>query len=286
MNEEKLVQEEPVTDVTENTDAQAVEEFEEGIELTDTTSHEEEKEEVKTYTEEEFERAVNDKINEILPRKIERETRKIEKKYRDEMSKYKETESILNAGLGTKDIAEANTRMREYYKEQGIEVPSYHENRYSDDDERVLGEMDANSIISLGYEEMQDEANRLSDIGLDNMSPREKATFTKLANELSYQKQKKELAQIGVKEEVLKDSEFKEFSKQFASDTPIKNIYEMYEKVHNPKKKGSLIGSMKGEDNKRVKEYYTPEEIDRLTDEELDDPVVWEKVRKSMTGQL
>ena len=46
MNEEMNVQT-PVTDVTENTDAQAVEQFEEGIELTDTTSQEEEKKKLK-----------------------------------------------------------------------------------------------------------------------------------------------------------------------------------------------------------------------------------------------
>ncbi len=47
MNEEYDVQT-PVTDVTENTEAQSVEEIEEGIELTDTTSQEEEKKEVAT----------------------------------------------------------------------------------------------------------------------------------------------------------------------------------------------------------------------------------------------
>ena len=48
MNEEMNVQT-PVTDVTENTEAQAVEQFEEGIELTDTASNEETKD-VKTYS--------------------------------------------------------------------------------------------------------------------------------------------------------------------------------------------------------------------------------------------
>ena len=74
MNEEMNVQE-PVTDVTENTDAQAVEQFEEGIELTDTASNEEKKE-VKQYTDEEIERIVNERVNNILPTKIEREKRK------------------------------------------------------------------------------------------------------------------------------------------------------------------------------------------------------------------
>ena len=195
--DENYVQE-PVTDVTENTEAQTVEQFEEGIELTDTTSNEETKE-VKSYTDEELEKIINERVNSILPNKIEREKRRIEKDYREKLSKYEETESILSAGLGTKDITESNQKMREFYKEQGIDIPVYQKNRYSEDDEKALGELDAKKIISLGYDEMQDEANRLADIGMDKMSPREKVMFTTLASELTYQKQKKELAQIGVK---------------------------------------------------------------------------------------
>ena len=123
MNKELNVQE-PVTDVTENTDAQAVEDIEEGIELTDTTSNEETKE-VKQYTDEEIEKIVNERVDNILPTKIEREKRKIEKDYREKLSKDEETESILSAGLGTKDITESNKKMREFYKEQGIDIQAY-----------------------------------------------------------------------------------------------------------------------------------------------------------------
>lgn len=35
-------------------------------------------------------------------------------------------------------------------------------------------------------------------------------------------------------------------------------------------------------DNRIERDYYTSEEIDNLTDEELDDPVIWEKVMRSM----
>ena len=131
--DENYVQE-PVTDVTENTDAQAVEQFEEGIELTDTASNEETKE-VKSYTDEELEKIINERVNNILPTKIERERRKIDKQYSDKLSKYEETESILSAGLGTKDITESNQKMREFYNEQGLDFPVYQKNRYSEDDE-------------------------------------------------------------------------------------------------------------------------------------------------------
>lgn len=283
MNEEMNVQQEPVTDVTENTDAQTVEENEEGIELTDTASKEETKE-VKTYTEEDLEKIVNERVNNILPTKIEREKRKIEKQYSDRLSKYEETESILSAGLGTKDISESNKKMREFYKEQGIDIPAYQKPRYSDDDEKALGELDAKKVISLGYDEMQEEANRLFEIGTDKMSPREKVMFTTLANELTHQNQIRELAQIGVKEDTLNNSEFKEFASQFNSKTPIKTVYEMYTKLNQSAKPAvEKIGSMKSNVQDKVKDYYTDEEIGRLTEEDLDDPKVWEAVRKSMT---
>ena len=33
----------------------------------------------------------------------------------------------------------------------------------------------------------------------------------------------------------------------------------------------------------KVKDYYTEDEIRKLTDEELDNPKIWEAVRRSMT---
>lgn len=282
MNEEYDVQT-PVTDVTENTEAQSVEENEEGIELTDTASNEEEKKEVKTYTEEEFEKAVNDRLNNILPKKIEREKSKMERKYRDELAKYEETESILKKGFGAKDISDANKKMRDFYKEQGIEIPEYQKPRYSEEDEKILGKAEASKIIDLGYDEMQEEANRLAKIGLDKMTSRQKVMFNTLAEELTHQKQIKELAELGVKEDVLNNSDFKEFASQFNSKTSIKNVYEMYTKVNQTKPKFEKIGSMKSNVQDKVKDYYTDEEISKLTDEELDDPKIWEAVRKSMT---
>lgn len=280
MNEEYV--QEPVTEVTENTDAQSVEEIEEGIELTDTPTEEVEKAEVKTYTEEDFEKAVNDRINEILPRKIERESRKIEKKYRDEMSKYKETESILSAGLGKTNIDEINKDMRNFYKEQGIDIPAYTQPKYSDDDEKALGEIEASKIISLGFDEMQDEANRLAEIGSDNMTVREKAMFNKLAGELTNQKNRKELAKLGVKEDVLEDSNFRQFSSQFNSNVPIKDVYEMYTKVNGNKKQVEQIGSMKNTKETVKKDYYTNEEISKMSPEEVRKN--WDVIRKSMTN--
>ena len=281
MNEEYDVQT-PVTDVTENTEAQSVEEIEEGIELTDTASQEEEKKEVKNYTAEEVEKMVNDRINNLLPKKIEREKRKMEKQYSDKLAKYEETDSILKAGLGTKDISESNQRMREFYKEQGIDIPAYSKPRYSEEDEKILGQAEASKIIDLGFEEMQEEANRLAAIGVDKMTPRDKVVFNILADELTHQKQVKELAELGVKEEILNDSEFKEFASQFNSKTPIKNVYEMYTKI-KPQKKYEQIGSMKNIKEPVQKDYYSNEEIAKMSPEEIRKN--WDVIRKSMTAQ-
>lgn len=280
MNEEYDVQT-PATNVAENTEAQSVEENEEGIELTDTTSQMKEKKEVKTYTAEEVEKMVNDRINDILPKKIEREKRKMEKQYSDKLANYEETSSILKAGMGAKDISEANQKMREFYKEQGIDIPVYSKPRYSEEDEKILGKAEASKIIDLGFEEMQEEANRLAAIGVDKMTPREKVIFNTLADELTHQKQVKELAELGVKEEILSNSEFKEFVSQFNTKTPIKTIYEMYNATHQPKPKAEKIGSMKNTVSKEEKDFYTPDEVKALTPEEWEKPGVWEKVMAS-----
>ena len=285
MNEEYNVQE-PVTEVTENTDAQPVEENEEGIELTDTTSNNEEKESVKTYTEEDLERIVNERINDMLPTKIEREKRKLERKYQDRLSQYEETESILKQGFGAKDITDANQKMREFYKEQGIDIQDYQRPRYSDDDERDLGELDAKKVIRLGFDEMQDEANRLADIGTDNMTVRQKAMFTVLANELTIQKEKKALVKMGVKEDILEDLNFRQFSSQFNKDVPIEKRYEMYTKFNNKEpKKYDQIGSMKStKTTNEVKDYYSPEEASKFTRKDYDkNPKLLEAVERSMT---
>ena len=285
MNEEYNVQE-PVTEVTENTEAQPVEENEEGIELTDTTSNNEETESVKTYTEEDLERIVNERINDMLPTKIEREKRKLERKYQDKLSQYEETESILKQGFGAKDITDANQKMREFYKEQGIDIKDYQRPKYSDDDERDLGELDAKKIIRLGFDEMQDEANRLAEIGTKNMTVRQKSMFTTLANELTIQKEKKALVKMGVKENILEDLNFRQFSSQFNKDVPIEKRYEMYTKFNNKEpKKYDQIGSMKNtKTTNEVKDYYSPEEASKFTRKDYDkNPKLLEAVERSMT---
>lgn len=260
-----------VVETTENTVEQPVEENVEGIELTDTADKE--KEEVKTYTEEEL----NSRVNELLGKKIARERRKIEREYESKYADYMDIGDIVSKGLNAKDIKEAKSKVKSFYENQGI---TFEKNRHSDKEERILGRSDAEDIIELGFDDMQDEANRLASVGYDNLSIRDKEKFNVLANALTKEKNKKELKDMGVKEEILNDSKFKEFAEQFNSKTSIKNIYELYKQTQ-PKKEVRTIGSMKGVNNME-KEYYTEEELNRLTLDELSDDRVWEKALKSM----
>lgn len=258
---------------------EVVEDLEEETEEVETEESEESKEEEKLYTEEQFNEKVNQKVDELLAKKIARKTNQIEREYR---KKYSKLESVLNAGLGTNSVEDATKELAEFYTQKGITIPTAPS--YSESDEKVLAESDANLIISLGYDEIKEETDRLSALGPEKMSNREKLIFTKLASEREKIEEEKELASIGVNKEMLNDEEFKAFRGNLNPKLSLKEQYEMFQKM-KPKKEIKKMGSMKQGARAKVKDYYTPDEIDRLTDEDLDNPQVWEAVRKSMTGQ-
>jgi hypothetical protein len=116
------------------------------------------------------------------------------------------------------------------------------------------------------------------------MTAREKLVFQRLAEERTRQESVKALAEIGVKPEALNVSDFKDFASKLNPSLSAKEKYEMYLKF-KPKAKVEPIGSMKSSQREKIKDYYTPDEISRMTLDDLDDPNVWAAVRKSMTGQ-
>jgi hypothetical protein len=249
----------------------------EGTENVETPTEErvEQVETPKVYTEDEF----NQKFNEAVGKKLARQEAKIRKEYD---RKYGRLEKVLKAGTGKEDVDEMTDTFEKFYESKGITIPK--EPTYSNEDIDTLAESDANKIIKLGFEEVKDEADRLNDLGFDNMSARDKALFVKLTDHIKNTETSRKLAQIGVTEDVYNSAEFKDFAKMFGSDTSIEKIYEIYNKTQ-PRKEIQTMGSMKNNkvDN-GVKDYYTPEEIERMTEEDLDNPKVWEAVRRSMTG--
>lgn len=257
---------------------QTTEQNEESIELTDTSNAEDVKEETseeiknepeKIYTEDEF--------NQKFDAKFKRREAKIRKEYE---KKYSKLENVLNAGLGTSSIEEATSRLNDYYREQGIKIPDDVETKYSDEDTEKLANLDAEEIISLGYEEMIEEGDRLAALG-KNMTQREKLVLEKLNSKVNEINEMKELSAIGISKEQVEDPDFKEYAKKLNPSLSLKEKFEMYQST-KPKREIKQMGSMKNE-TIAYKDYYTADEISKLSEEQLEDPKVWKAVRNSMT---
>ena len=89
---------------------------------------------------------------------------------------------------------------------------------------------------------------------------------------------------LGAEAKVLSSKDFQDYANQFREDVPITRVYEMWAKTQ-PKAPVEQMGSMKNLAPNKQKDYYTDEEISRLTLDDLNDPKVWEAVRKSMTNK-
>lgn len=235
----------------------------------------------KTYTQEEFEAAVRAKVNEtldeVMPKKIARREAKIRKEYD---KKYSELENVLRAGTGKESVEEIKDTFMDFYQKKGIKIQE--KPQYSDRDIEVLARAEAEDIIRCGFEEVVEEVDRLAQIGAANMDKRDKALFKALADYRQSVERTNELSKMGVTEDVYNSKEFSEFASKFNPTVPVSEIYSYYAQKQ-PKKDIKTMGSMKQSQNAQ-RDYYTPDEIERLTMEDLDDPVVWEKVRRSMTG--
>lgn len=232
----------------------------------------------KTYTQAEVDAMVKEKLDQVLPGKIARKEAKIRKEYE---RKYGNLEEVLKTGTGKDNVDDIADSFKEFYQKKGIQFRQ--QPTYSDSDIEVLANAEAADIIRAGYEEVVEEVDRLADIGVANMTPREKAVFKALAEHRQSAERGRELTQLGVTEDVYESKEFKDFASKFSATTPIRDIYDIYQKTQ-PKKNIKPMGSMKQGQSGGAKDFYTQEEIERLTMEDLDDPQVWAAVRRSMTG--
>ena len=265
--------EELVTEVTENVVEQPTEEVVEGTtEPTVEETVEKVEEPVRKYTDAD--------VDDIVNKKLYRQKQKLERDFEKQMSKYKRAEEVLNAGLGTSNIEEATNNLANFYKEKGIEIPEYKQTE-NEFDLEAGAEKEAKNIIDSGYEDIAEEVDRLAEIGLDNMSKRDKIMFGILAKERERLDSEKEIASLGVSKEELESAEFKAFSDKYPS-LSLKDKYDLYSQL-KPKKIENKMGSMKNGAASVVKDYYSPEEIAKLTEDDLENPQVWNAVRNSMT---
>ena len=233
-------------------------------------------EQTKTYTEAEF----NAKLDEVLSKKIARKEAKIRKEYD---RKYGDLEEVLKTGTGKDSVEEMTETFRQFYQKKGIQFQP--KPTYTDKDIQTLAKAEAEEIIRSGYEEVVEEVDRLTEIGFENMTAREKAVFKTLAEHRQSAEQSKELTKMGVTEDVYNSKEFKDFASKFSATTPITEVFDIYRKTQ-PKKEIKPMGSMKNaqtEDN-GVKDFYTFEEAKKFSKADFDkNPALYEAVKKSMT---
>ena len=220
-----------------------------------------------------------EEVNDIVGKAKARTKAKIEKDYQ---RKYGGLEDVLRAGTGKETVEEIEDTFRDFYTKKGVKLSQ--KPAYSDSDIAVLARAEADDIIRSGYDDVVEEVDRLSAIGYANMTAREKAVFKTLAEHRVNAERGRELSKLGVTEEVYNGKEFREFASKFNASTPIADIYNIYAKT-KPRKEHQTMGSMKQGQNSGAKDYYSPEEIERISMEDLDDPKVWEAVRRSMTGR-
>ena len=225
----------------------------------------------RTYTQSE--------VDDIVGKRLARNSAKIRKEYD---KKYGDLENVLRAGTGKESVEEITNTFTEFYTSKGVKLPE--KPIYSDKDIEVLAKSDAAEFIDSGYEEVVEEINRLADIGINNITPREKAYLKVLAEHQQKTERQNELSKIGVTDEVYNSKEFQDFASKFNSKTPIADIYSIYAKTQ-PKKEIKPMGSMKHEPTKDtgVKEYYSFEEAKEFKKEDFDkNPALYEAVKKSM----
>ncbi len=218
------------------------------------------KPEEKMFTQEQLDKILQERMN------------RLDKKYK---KKYGKLEDTLKTGLGTTTLEETTDKVREFYKEQGIEFKD--DPVISDEDEKILADHEANKIIDLGLEEIDDVINDLSNKTLSN---REKYILDALTSKKAELEAEKELKTLGLSNEEINDKEFRDFAKQFNKDVSLKQVYEIFRKTKPVQ--ATPIGSMQSTTDKEIKTKYTPDEVDRLSYDDLNDPQIFEAVRKSM----
>lgn len=223
-------------DVPETTSDEEVEQVEANTSEGGDNAQEEKVQDVPN-SEEDIERQIEERANKLFEEKIEkrlvRDRIKQEEKYNKELEKYKRLENIVNSGLGTNNLDEAISRTTDFYKEQGINVPSYsQQSNLTERQEKILAEAEANEIKECGIKEMEDEANRIAGIPLEKRTLREKIIFKSLAEELISKRNINELKAKGYDDKILDSDDFKKFKSKFSIEEPITEIYEMYKKIN------------------------------------------------------
>ena len=262
----------------ENLVLEGAENMEETIEETGAQETPEELAEEKVYTQKEFEERLEEQVNERVNRVVGKRLARQEEKLRREYQKDRDLAEVLKAGTGQNSVEEVTGQFRKYYEGKGIQMPAYQQ--YSSKDIENLATADAREIIDVGMDEVKSELERLTEVGYEKMTAREKQLYKQLDSYFKNESRSLELEKIGVTKEVYGSEEFQMFAKQFTSETPITKVYQLYEKTLD-RPKAEKIGTLKNNDP-GDDDIFTPEQVDKLSKKDYEDPKIFAKVRRSM----
>ena len=257
---------------------------EEKLEVVDTESTEPAKEEtvqetpVKSYTQAEvddmkakWEGGFQKKLDKAIARKM--------KEYDDESFKKDQLIDVLKEQTQRSTLDDLLDMSEEQY---GLKIQR---TRTSKNDEKVLGKHDAEEILEVQDDEYAEkELNRLANL---KRTDREEETYSELKSNLETRKFKaqreNEIKENGLDEELVNSDKFKAFEQKFSKETPISDIYEMFEQINGVKEeKPFSAGSLKDSKSKQTDEFFTLDEYHALSAKDLDDPKIYEKAMKSM----
>ena len=260
-NNENFMTEEVIEEVTENVE-QPTEQVAEQPE--------------QKFTQADVDRMVKEKLDEVMPGKIARTRAKVEREYEQ---KYGGLFDVLKAGTGAESVEDATDKLTKFYQSKGVKMPE--KPSYTERDTVLLAQAEADEIIRSGCEEVVEEVDRLASKGVANMTPREKLVFKALAEHRQSAEKVRELSSIGVPEAAYNSKEFQAFAGQFKESVPMTEVWKQYQKATNTSNIES-IGSMKNGSHGEEKTYYSPEDVDKLSPKDLDNPVIFQRVRESM----
>lgn len=268
---------------SETTDSNEVEETEDTIEQEYTDGSETEEAEESNIVEEDAKEPekvrtfTQDEVNEMMDKRIKRERRKLDREYQEELSKYKELAYLTQKGLDTDDFDEAIDKTREFYDKKGIKYSPEESTR----DEQILANAYAQEILEdcENIEDIEDAIKDLSKKGA-RMTDRDALVIKGLDNEVKTRKRLAELSALGVSEEVYNSKEFKDFESKFAKETPISDIYEIYNTTQKAEKHIQNPGSMKSVPSTEKKTFISEREYDKMTDKEIEENM--DLIRESM----
>ena len=277
MEDEEMLE---TTNETENVETETTEEIQEEVNTeapeTEVEETEVEETEVKTFTQEQLDAIIADRVRRERNTSSRSEAN-IRREYEEKLA---DIENIIKAGFGTENLDDGLTRVTELCKNKGIKIPE-RKASYSQSDLEVLANHAANEIIADGYDAVDLELKKLANKGVDRMTSREKLIFEKLNTTKKVMDSEKELASIGVKPEILQSKEFKDFADKFTgSKFSMKEVYEMYAKETKPKPKAKPIGSMMNSNPGKVKDFISEAEYDKMSEKEIEENM--DLIRASM----